>query len=148
MIQKIKRDRWPQSLFVLMCVKGTGFTVSPQNKDPDFAKKLVPVTRRLPQVIRKSTYGNTANRIPIWVDCRCALVEYPVLDMEKRIVVADDNAAVRHALRSILELKGDWKVDGEAVDGRDAIEKAKQVHPDLIVLDVSMPVMNGIDAAK
>ena len=52
------------------------------------------------------------------------MVEYAVFDMEKRIVVADDNAAVRHALRSILELKGDWKVDGEAVDGRDAIEKA------------------------
>jgi two-component system, chemotaxis family, protein-glutamate methylesterase/glutaminase len=76
------------------------------------------------------------------------LVEYAVFDMEQRIVVADDNAAVRHALRSILELKRDWKVDGEAVDGRDAIEKAKRLHPDLIVLDVSMPVMNGIDAAK
>ena len=100
------------------------------------------------QAIRKSTYGKTADRIPIWVDCRWVLVEYAVFNMEKRIVVADDNAAVRHALRTILELRGDWKVDGEAVDGRDAIEKAKQVHPDLIVLDVSMPVMNGIDAAK
>lgn len=96
----------------------------------------------------KVTYGNTGKRIPIWVDCHCMLVEYAVFDMEKRIVVADDNAAVRHALRSILELKGEWKVDGEAVDGRDAIEKAMQLHPDLIVLDVSMPVMNGIDAAR
>lgn len=63
-------------------------------------------------------------------------------------MVVDDNAAVRHALRTILELTDDWKVEGEAVDGRDAIEKAKRLHPDLIVLDVSMPVMNGIDAAK
>jgi DNA-binding NarL/FixJ family response regulator len=68
--------------------------------------------------------------------------------MGKRIVLADDNAAVRRALRGILELEGDWKVDGEAVDGRDAIEKAQKLHPDLIVLDVSMPVMNGLDAAR
>lgn len=68
--------------------------------------------------------------------------------MGKRIVVADDNAAVRRALRGILELEGDWKVDGEAVDGRDAIEKAQKLRPDLIVLDVSMPVMSGLDAAR
>lgn len=68
--------------------------------------------------------------------------------MGKRIVLADDNAAVRRALRGILELEGDWKVDGEAVDGRDAIEKAQKLRPDLIVLDVSMPVMSGIDAAR
>jgi len=68
--------------------------------------------------------------------------------MGKRIVLADDNAAVRRALRGILELEGDWKVDGEAVDGRDAIEKAKKLRPDLIVLDVSMPVMSGLDAAR
>jgi DNA-binding NarL/FixJ family response regulator len=63
-------------------------------------------------------------------------------------VVADDNAAVRRALRGILELEGDWKVDGEAVDGRDAIEKAQKLRPDLIVLDVSMPVMSGLAAAR
>lgn len=68
--------------------------------------------------------------------------------MGKRIVVADDNAAVRRALRGILELEGHWKVDGEAVDGRDAIEKAQKLRPDLIVLDVSMPVMSGLDAAR
>jgi DNA-binding NarL/FixJ family response regulator len=74
--------------------------------------------------------------------------EYAVSVMGKRIVVADDNAAVRRALRGILELEGDWKVDGEAVDGRDAIEKAQKLRPDLIVLDVSMPVMSGLDAAR
>lgn len=74
--------------------------------------------------------------------------EYAVCEMGKRIVLADDNAAVRRALRGILELEGDWKVDGEAVDGRDAIEKAQKLRPDLIVLDVSMPVMSGIDAAR
>jgi DNA-binding NarL/FixJ family response regulator len=74
--------------------------------------------------------------------------EYAVSVMGKRIVVADDNAAVRRALRGILELEGDWKVDGEAVDGRDAIEKAEKLRPDLIVLDVSMPVMSGLAAAR
>ncbi|MGC2194918.1 MAG: response regulator [Terriglobales bacterium] len=68
--------------------------------------------------------------------------------MNKRIMVADDNPAVRRALRNILELKQDWKVLGEAVNGRDAIEQAQKLHPDLIVLDVSMPVMNGLDAAR
>jgi DNA-binding NarL/FixJ family response regulator len=76
------------------------------------------------------------------------MAEYAVCDMEKHIVLADDNAAIRRALRKVLELKGDWKVDGEAVDGRDAIEKAKELHPDLIVMDVSMPIMNGLEAAR
>ena len=100
------------------------------------------------QKVQAPTYGNTTKRIPVRVDCRRMLAEYAVANMEKRIVVADDNAAVRHALRNVLESNGNWKVDGEAVDGQDAIEKAKQLHPDLIVLDLSMPVMNGIDAAR
>lgn len=66
----------------------------------------------------------------------------------KRIMVVDDNPAIRRALRNILEFNDGWVVCGEAVDGREGIEKAKQLHPDLIVLDVSMPVMNGLDAAR
>ncbi len=62
-------------------------------------------------------------------------------------MVVDDNPAIRRALKSILEFNG-WIVCGEAVDGREGIEKAKQLSPDLIVLDVSMPVMNGLDAAR
>ena len=68
--------------------------------------------------------------------------------MTKRIMVADDNAPIRKALRTILEFREDWKVIGEAINGCEAIEKAKVLHPDLIVLDVSMPVMNGLDAAR
>jgi DNA-binding NarL/FixJ family response regulator len=68
--------------------------------------------------------------------------------MTKRIMVADDNPAIRRALRHILEFGQDWRVEGEAVNGREAIEKAKQLHPDLIVLDVSMPLMSGLDAAR
>jgi len=66
----------------------------------------------------------------------------------KRIMVVDDNPAIRRILRNILEFNHDWVVCGEGVDGRDGVEKAKALSPDLIVLDVSMPVMNGLDAAR
>jgi len=66
----------------------------------------------------------------------------------KRIMVVDDNPAIRRILRNILEFNHDWVVCGEGVDGRDGVEKAKTLSPDLIVLDVSMPVMNGLEAAR
>ena len=68
--------------------------------------------------------------------------------MPKRIVVIDDNPTIRRVLKSILEFNEGWLVCGEGIDGRDGIEKAKELHPDLIVLDVSMPVMNGLEAAR
>jgi DNA-binding NarL/FixJ family response regulator len=63
-------------------------------------------------------------------------------------MVVDDNPAIRRALKNILEFNNGWEVCGEAVDGRDGIEKAKQLIPDLIVLDLSMPIMNGLEAAR
>ena len=63
-------------------------------------------------------------------------------------MVVDDNPAIRRILRNILEFNDGWIVCGEAVDGRDGVEKAKLLMPDLIVLDVSMPVMNGLEAAR
>ena len=67
--------------------------------------------------------------------------------MANRILVVDDNAVIRRTLRNIIECNG-LVVCGEAADGRDAIEKAKEQCPDLIVLDLSMPVMNGLEAAR
>ena len=64
-----------------------------------------------------------------------------------RILIADDNSQVRRALRNLVEQDEDWKVCGEAIDGGDAIERAKETHPDLIVLDFQMPVMNGLQIA-
>ena len=75
----------------------------------------------------------------------------PVISAEKktaRILIADDSALVRQQLRSLLEINSDWEVCGEAVDGREAIEKVRLLQPDLVVLDFSMPVMNGLQAAK
>jgi DNA-binding NarL/FixJ family response regulator len=64
------------------------------------------------------------------------------------ILIVDDSPVVRHSLRSSLEQYPDWVVCGEAGDGREAIEKCRQLHPDLIILDLSMPVMNGLAAAR
>jgi DNA-binding NarL/FixJ family response regulator len=66
----------------------------------------------------------------------------------KSILVVDDNAVIRRSLRHILESIDGWRVIGEAVDGRDAIGKAQELKPDLIVLDLAMPVMNGLEAAR
>ena len=67
--------------------------------------------------------------------------------MAKCILIADDNDIVRTIIRFFLETKG-FEICGEATDGADAIEKAKQLKPDLIVLDVAMPRMNGVEAAS
>jgi DNA-binding NarL/FixJ family response regulator len=65
-----------------------------------------------------------------------------------RIVIADDHEIFRRGLRSLLESHSDWEVCGEAVNGREAIEKVKQLKPDVVVLDVTMPHVNGLEAAR
>jgi DNA-binding NarL/FixJ family response regulator len=66
----------------------------------------------------------------------------------KRILIADDNATVRRGLRGVIEHNHDWNVCGEAIDGREAIERARELHPDILLLDLAMPGMNGFDAAR
>jgi CheY-like chemotaxis protein len=68
--------------------------------------------------------------------------------MSKSILVVDDSDTVRKVTRLFLETQIDLEVCGEAVDGLDAIEKAKELKPDLIVLDLVMPRLNGIEAAS
>ena len=68
--------------------------------------------------------------------------------MPVRIMIADDHAVVREGLRMILEASGDMNVVGEALDGREAIEKAVALKPDVIIMDISMPEMNGIEATR
>jgi DNA-binding NarL/FixJ family response regulator len=67
--------------------------------------------------------------------------------MLKRILIADDLEHTRNLVRSFLQEELGFQVCGEAVDGYDAIEKAQKLKPDLIILDVSMPRMGGIEAA-
>jgi DNA-binding NarL/FixJ family response regulator len=66
----------------------------------------------------------------------------------KWILIVDDNPVIRKTLRQTLEQQEGWGVSDEAVDGREAIEKAQRLKPDLVVLDLSMPVMNGLEAAR
>lgn len=65
-----------------------------------------------------------------------------------RILVADDHEVVRHGIRALLEGHPGWEVCGEAVDGRDAVDKARDLSPDLALLDIGMPNLNGLDAAR
>jgi DNA-binding NarL/FixJ family response regulator len=67
--------------------------------------------------------------------------------MPKRILIVDDLAQIRKLIRDLLEDETEFCVCGEATDGYDAIDKAQNLNPDLIILDVSMPRMSGIDAA-
>lgn len=65
-----------------------------------------------------------------------------------RILIADDSAAVRAQVRALLEDRKDLEVCGEACDGAEAIERTKELQPDLVVLDISMPVVDGFEAAR
>ena len=65
-----------------------------------------------------------------------------------RILVADDHEVVRHGVRSLLEAHPGWEVISEAADGRDAVEKASQLHPDVVILDIGMPNLNGLEATR
>jgi len=69
----------------------------------------------------------------------------PVL---KSVLVVDDNALIRQVLCRVFRSEAGFDVCGEAENERDAIEKALALHPDLIVMDLSMPLMNGIDATR
>jgi DNA-binding NarL/FixJ family response regulator len=68
--------------------------------------------------------------------------------MAIRILIVDDHPVVRHGLRNLLELQPGWEVIDEAADGVDALEKADRLNPDVILLDVSMPKMNGLEACR
>jgi DNA-binding NarL/FixJ family response regulator len=68
--------------------------------------------------------------------------------MPECILIVDDDPNIRKHTRDFFERQTQYSVCGEAVDGLDAIEKARQLHPDLIILDMSMPRMNGLQAAR
>jgi two-component system chemotaxis response regulator CheY len=68
--------------------------------------------------------------------------------MAKTVLIVDDNVYIRRALCEQFKRESGFEVCGEAENGKEAIAKALELHPDLIVLDLSMPVMNGLDAAR
>ncbi len=65
-----------------------------------------------------------------------------------RILIADDHEVVRHGVRTLLQSHEGWEVCGEAVDGRDAVTKAAELKPNVVVLDIGMPNLNGLDATR
>src|ERR1700726_4233267 len=65
-----------------------------------------------------------------------------------RILIADDHPIFRFGLASLLSSHEGWEICGEASNGRDAVEKCRQLKPDLLILDICMPELNGLDAAK
>jgi DNA-binding NarL/FixJ family response regulator len=65
-----------------------------------------------------------------------------------RILLADDHEVVRAGLRALLEEQQGWEVVAEAVDGREAVEKATKLKPDVVVIDIAMPSLNGLEAVR
>jgi DNA-binding NarL/FixJ family response regulator len=65
-----------------------------------------------------------------------------------RILVADDHEIVRRGICALLASRPGWEICGEASDGRDAVEKVRKLHPDITVLDISMPSLNGLEATR
>jgi DNA-binding NarL/FixJ family response regulator len=68
--------------------------------------------------------------------------------MTNSILIVDDNRTVRECVHQILDQEPDFTVCGEAKDGREAVEMAGDLHPDVVIIDLAMPVMNGLEAAK
>jgi DNA-binding NarL/FixJ family response regulator len=68
--------------------------------------------------------------------------------MSLRILIVDDHAVVRRGVRSLLESHEGWEVCGEATTGRDAVEQSRKLQPDVVVMDLSLPELNGLDATR
>jgi DNA-binding NarL/FixJ family response regulator len=65
-----------------------------------------------------------------------------------RILIADDHDLVRRGVKALLQAHADWQICGEAITGREAVAKAEELKPDIVILDISMPDLNGVEAAR
>ena len=70
------------------------------------------------------------------------------LGSRRQILIADDHEMMRRGIRAMLESETEWEICGEAVNGQEAVEKASGLRPDLVILDINMPVLNGLAAAR
>ena len=68
--------------------------------------------------------------------------------MKHTILIVDDNTLIRSSLRSWIEGNADFQVCGEAENGKVAVQKVEEMHPDIVILDLQMPVMDGLEAAR
>ncbi len=88
--------------------------------------------------------GNSRYRSPVTVVCNTVMLD----TKQMSILIADDKPQIRRIIRSMLEAHPGWEVCAEAEDGVQAVARAKQCKPDLILLDLAMPEMNGFEAAR
>ena len=72
----------------------------------------------------------------------------PTPECRVRLLLVDDHTVVRRGLRMVFDLEDDLEVVGEAADGREALEQVAELRPDVVVMDLLMPVMNGVDATR
>lgn len=70
------------------------------------------------------------------------------MPVQSTVLIVDDNSMIRSLLRSCFQNSADWNVCGEAENGKMAVEKVEELHPDIVLLDFEMPVMNGLEAAR
>jgi len=75
-------------------------------------------------------------------------LKFRFCSVPKRILIADDHESVLRRIRAMLQDDPVWEICGDAVDGREAIEKAAKLEPDLVILDFAMPRLNGLHAAS
>ena len=68
--------------------------------------------------------------------------------VKTRVLIVDDHQMFRSGLKSLIALQNDMEIVGEAENGQDAVSKTRMLHPDVILMDVSMPVMDGIEATR
>jgi DNA-binding NarL/FixJ family response regulator len=68
--------------------------------------------------------------------------------MSHKILIVDDSGPIRHSVRACIERNTGWEVCGEAENGKVAVEKVRRLHPDVVILDWQMPVMDGLEAAR
>src|ERR1700720_3404567 len=68
--------------------------------------------------------------------------------MAKRILIADDGEEVRQVVRAVFEARSGYEICGEAANGTEAVERALELKPDLLLLDVAMPMLNGVEVAS
>ena len=75
-------------------------------------------------------------------------LKFRFCSVPKRILIADDHESILRRIRAMLQGDPVWEICGDAVDGREAIEKAAMLEPDLVILDFAMPRLNGLQAAS
>jgi two-component system NarL family sensor kinase len=98
--------------------------------------KVAPPIEESEEVVAASSNGNSSGDVVSSSDTR------------RRILIADDHEVMRRGVRGLLESHDEWAVCGEAFEGREVVTKSRELRPDLIIMDINMPGLTGIDAAQ